>query len=140
MRLLRKYNVALVVADTAGKWPYCEDVTADFMYLSLHGEEELYASGYTDASLDRWAERIRAWSAGDEPVAARRITDSAPPKLKSRDVYCYFDNDIKVHAPFDARRLLERLSIAGALPPFTWQGVPRQRVELNPYRIFKPSR
>ena len=39
--------VALVVADTAGKWPYLEDVTSGFMYLRLHGDRELYASGYT---------------------------------------------------------------------------------------------
>ena len=31
--LLRSRNIALVVADTAGRWPLLEDVTADFMYL-----------------------------------------------------------------------------------------------------------
>lgn len=106
--LLRKYKVALVVADTAGKWPYREDVTGDFMYLRLHGDEELYASGYTEAALDRWAARIRAWSVGSEPKDAQRISSHAMPK-RSRDIYCYFDNDIKVKAPFDARRLLEKL-------------------------------
>lgn len=59
VRLLRKYQVALVVADTAGKWPYCEDITLDFLYLRLHGDKTLYASGYSEAALDRWAERIR---------------------------------------------------------------------------------
>ncbi|WP_256677013.1 DUF72 domain-containing protein, partial [Pseudomonas sp. PICF6] len=43
--LLKRYDVALVIADTAGKWPYREDVTSDFVYLRLHGAEELYASG-----------------------------------------------------------------------------------------------
>lgn len=86
--LLRKYKVALVVADTAGKWPHFEDVTADFVYIRLHGEHELYASGYDDASLERWAARIRAWA-------------------EHGDVVCYFDNDIKVRAPFDAKRLIE---------------------------------
>ncbi len=105
VRLLRKYKVALVVADTAGKWPGYEDVTAGFMYLRLHGEKELYASGYTPESLDRWAARIRAWSSGSQPEDARLITGSAPPKRASRDIYCYFDNDIKVHAPFDAHNL-----------------------------------
>ncbi|HYU12645.1 MAG TPA: DUF72 domain-containing protein, partial [Stellaceae bacterium] len=55
-RLLRRHNIALVFAD-AVDWPYAEDVTADFLYLWLHGSEELYASGYDDAALDRWAER-----------------------------------------------------------------------------------
>jgi uncharacterized protein YecE (DUF72 family) len=109
--LLRKYKVALVVADTAGKWPYCEDVTADFMYLRLHGDKELYASGYTDEALDRWAARIRAWTTGGQPDDAHLITDKAPPKRATRDLFCYFDNDIKVRAPFDARRLMEMLGL-----------------------------
>lgn len=110
--LLRKYKVALVVADTAGKWPYREDVTADFMYLRLHGDKELYASGYSDAALARWAARIRAWSSGGQPDDARLISAKAPPRRASRDLFCYFDNDIKVHAPFDARRLIELLGLA----------------------------
>ena len=62
IHLLRRHNVALVVADTVGKWPYLEDVTADFMYLRLHGDAELYVSGYSDHALARWAQRIRRWS------------------------------------------------------------------------------
>ena len=109
--LLRKYKVALVVADTARTWPYYEDVCADFMYLRLHGDKELYASGYSDEALDRWAQRIRAWSAGSQPDDARLISGKAGPKKASRDVFCYFDNDIKVKAPFDARRLIEKLGL-----------------------------
>jgi uncharacterized protein YecE (DUF72 family) len=107
--LLRKHKVALVVADSAGKWPDYEDVAADFMYLRLHGAEELYASGYNDAALDRWAARIKAWAGGSQPPDARLISQAAPPRRASRDIYCYFDNDIKVHAPFDAQRLIARL-------------------------------
>ena len=111
VKMLRKYKVAVVVADTAGKWPYFEDVTADFMYLRLHGEKELYASGYTDEALDRWADRIRAWSTGSQPKDARTISELAPPRRASRDIFCYFDNDIKVHAPYDAHRLMVRLGL-----------------------------
>jgi len=110
--LLRKYNVAMVVADTAGKWPNYEDVTADFMYLRLHGDKELYASGYTDEALDKWAARIQAWSSGAQPADARLISSKAAPKRAHRDLFCYFDNDIKVRAPFDARRLIEKLGLA----------------------------
>lgn len=109
--MLRKYKVAMVVADTAGKWPNYEDVTADFMYLRLHGDEELYASGYSDAALDRWAERIRGWTSGKQPIDARLISSKPAPRKAKRDLYCYFDNDIKVHAPFDAKRLMERLGL-----------------------------
>ena len=107
--MLRKHHIALVVADTAGKWPLCEDVTADFMYLRLHGDKEIYASGYSDEALDDWARRIRAWARGGQPRGARRISSEAPPRRSSRDVYCYFDNDVKVKAPFDAALLMRRL-------------------------------
>jgi uncharacterized protein YecE (DUF72 family) len=80
------------------------------MYLRLHGEKELYASGYTPASLERWAGRIRAWAGGGQPGDAKLIADTAPPRRASRDVYCYFDNDVKVHAPFDAQSLAARLA------------------------------
>jgi uncharacterized protein YecE (DUF72 family) len=141
---LRRHNVALVVADTAGKWPYVEDVTADFMYLRLHGDKELYASGYTDAALDEWTRRIRAWSRGREPRGARRIGPASPDVAGSRDVYCYFDNDIKVRAPFDADRLMQKLALARADPEFVF---PHRRVLRNirpvkplpPFRWLRPK-
>jgi uncharacterized protein YecE (DUF72 family) len=124
--LLRKHNVALVAADTAGKWPMLFDVTADFVYARLHGAEALYASGYTDDALDDWAEAVHAWSAGrDAPILpasarrprsrsaiapARRIGPAAR-KRRRRDVFVYFDNDIKVRAPFDAARLAFKLGV-----------------------------
>ncbi|AEK61202.1 DUF72 domain-containing protein [Collimonas fungivorans] len=115
--LLRKYRVALVVADAAGKWPYREDVTADFMYLRLHGEKELYSGGYTEEAIERWAERIRAWSKGAQPREGKLISVTAPPQRASRDIYCYFDNDVKVKAPFDARRLIDKLGLELDLAP-----------------------
>jgi uncharacterized protein YecE (DUF72 family) len=110
-RLLRKYRVALVVADTAGKWPLVEDVTSDFLYVRLHGDTELYSSGYTPEALDEWARRIRAWLAGGEVADARKIEPARPAaaRRRGRDVYVYFDNDVKVHAPFDAKALIERV-------------------------------
>jgi uncharacterized protein YecE (DUF72 family) len=109
--LLRKYKVALVVADTAGKWPYMEDVTADFMYVRLHGDAELYASGYSDDALAHWAERIRAWTTGRQPKDAHLVSSKPAPRRASRDVYCFFDNDIKVHAPCDAQKLMKLLGL-----------------------------
>jgi uncharacterized protein YecE (DUF72 family) len=112
IRLLRRYNTALVIADTAGKWPYREDITSDFVYLRLHGAEELYASGYTTQALNRWGERIEAWYHGRQPSDPQLIAPRQKPRArKSREVFCYFDNDIKVRAPFDARRLLERFDL-----------------------------
>jgi uncharacterized protein YecE (DUF72 family) len=111
--LLRRHDAAFVLADTAGHWPYAEDLTADFVYIRLHGAEELYASGYDDGALDWWAERIRAWSAGGQPPDPVLIEGERRPRRRKRDVYVYFDNDAKVRAPFDARRLAERLAPRG---------------------------
>jgi uncharacterized protein YecE (DUF72 family) len=99
--ILRAHGMALVLADTAGRFPYAEELTADFVYVRLHGSQQLYVSGYTDEELDAWAAKIRRWR------GARR---------GGRDVYVYFDNDAKVHAPFDALRLAERLAVSRAAP------------------------
>lgn len=109
--LLRKYKVALVVADTAGKWPYREDLTGDFVYIRLHGAEQLYTSGYTDEALDNWCQRIMSWSQGKQPADAHLISKAKPAARNARDIYCYFDNDVKVRAPYDARQLLRRLGL-----------------------------
>lgn len=108
MELLRHHNAALVFSDSSGDWPYAEDVTAGFLYLRLHGAEELYASGYDDAALEHWSQRIKAWHEGGEPADAQRIGRRAA-RRSQRDVYVYFDNDRKVRAPFDALRLIERV-------------------------------
>jgi uncharacterized protein YecE (DUF72 family) len=120
VELLRRHNVALVVADTAGKWPFMEDVTADFVYARLHGDEVLYVSGYSDAALDQWAARVRAWQAGGELPQARRVGPPARNRAGGRDVYVYFDNDVKVRAPFDAMGLARRVGLewnAGVIAP-----------------------
>jgi uncharacterized protein YecE (DUF72 family) len=87
--LLREYGVGFVIADTAGKFPYAETVTSRFVYVRLHGSRQLYTSDYTDSELAEWAARIERW------------------RSNGLDVYVYFDNDAKVHAPFDALRLRE---------------------------------
>jgi len=97
LALLRRHGIALVVADSAGKFPRFEQRTAGFMYLRLHGDEQLYVSGYSASALARWERKIRRW-AGDG------------------DVYCYFDNDAKVHAPFDALALMQWLGLADDVP------------------------
>ncbi|WP_426399614.1 DUF72 domain-containing protein [Ralstonia sp. R-29] len=107
--LLRQHGVALVVSHAVADWPYLEDVTSDFVYLRLHGADALYSGAYSDDALDHWAARIRQWASGSEPADAQRA--GAPTRQHiPRDVYCYFDNDKKVQAPFDAHRLLERLA------------------------------
>jgi len=116
IELLRKYDVALVCADTPD-WPRMMDLTSDFVYCRLHGSEKLYVSGYDDASLDAWKERVVAWAQGKEPDDAERVIEKAGPKRAARDVFVYFDNDAKVKAPVDAQSLMKRVDkILGNVP------------------------
>lgn len=108
IKLLRKHRVGLVVADTVD-WPLLMDVTSDFVYCRLHGSEELYASGYDDAALDRWASRVAAWARGREHKDVTRVVEKPDRKRATRDVFVYFDNDKKVRAPFDARSLIRKI-------------------------------
>jgi uncharacterized protein YecE (DUF72 family) len=91
--LLREHDIALVVADNPGKWPIIEEITSDFMYVRLHGHEQLYASGYSDPELDEWAAKMSSWVE------------------QNQDVYVYCDNDAKVRAPYDAMGLMQRLGL-----------------------------
>jgi uncharacterized protein YecE (DUF72 family) len=109
-RLLRRHRVALVCADTV-EWPRLMDVTADFIYCRLHGDKQLYASGYSAQALSRWAKRIAAWHAGGESPDGDRLSPRPGPKRKSRDVFVFFDNDMKVRAPFDAQTLQKKLGL-----------------------------
>jgi uncharacterized protein YecE (DUF72 family) len=112
IELLRDCKVALVIAETARRWPMTHDITANFVYMRLHGDKELYRSGYGDKALDRWARRIRAWSKGSEPDDAQKVIDKKPPAARERDVYCFFDNtDVKLRAPADAQTLLRKLGL-----------------------------
>jgi uncharacterized protein YecE (DUF72 family) len=89
--LLRTHGVGLVVTHGDESWPLLEEVTADVMYVRLHGSPDVYASGYSDEELAGWAAKIRTWS-------------------NSADVYVYFDNDARGHAPWDAQRLAALLA------------------------------
>jgi uncharacterized protein YecE (DUF72 family) len=88
--LLREFNIALCMADTAGRYPSCEAITADFIYIRLHGSRKLYASKYSDKELRTWAKKVKAWN---------------------KDAFIYFDNDFKGHAVINAKRLKEILGV-----------------------------
>jgi len=98
VQLLREHDIGLVVADTAGKWPKMFHVTSDFVYVRLHGDIKIYVSGYSERALASWARRIRNWD------------------KDGRDVYVYFDNDVKVKAPFDALNLMRKLGLDWGRP------------------------
>jgi uncharacterized protein YecE (DUF72 family) len=84
---LEAHGVALVIAHSGGQFPYGEHVTAPFVYLRFHGPGELYASGYDEATLAEYADKISNWL--DE----------------GRDVWAFFNNTAGDAAPQDAQRL-----------------------------------
>jgi len=88
--LFKKYGIALCISDTPC-YPYAEEVTAEFVYVRLHGHEQLYASNYSDQQLEEWANRIKHWNE------------------KGMDVYVYFDNDANAYAVKNALKLKELL-------------------------------
>jgi uncharacterized protein YecE (DUF72 family) len=91
--LMREHDISCVVADTAQKFPMAIQQTSDFVYVRLHGDTELYTSGYSPKALDKWADKCRRWA-------------------DDGDVYVYFDNDAKGHAPHDAVGLMDRVDPA----------------------------
>ena len=92
-----EHGTLTLVADTAGLYPYLDAVTSPVVYVRLHGDTELYVSGYGEEALQDWAGRVRCWA-------------------QQADVYVYFDNDAKVHAPHDAMRLAQILREADGIP------------------------
>ncbi len=85
--LLKEYNVALCISDTANRYPsLIERLTADFFYIRLHGSKTLYRSCYTLKELEEWAEKIRGWNIPG---------------------FIYFDNDAEAYATTNAKQLLK---------------------------------
>ncbi len=87
--LLAERSIAWVVADSGDRFVSREAVTADFVYLRLHGPEELYSSRYTEEQLHAYADKAAGWLA------------------TGHDVWAMFNNDYQAHAVHNARRLRE---------------------------------
>jgi len=84
-KLLKKNRVAWVIADSPS-FPKAEKVTADFVYIRMHGSKVLFSSKYTKKELKDLAEKIKKWS-------------------KNKDIFVYFNNDAYGHAIENARTL-----------------------------------
>ncbi|KXK05649.1 MAG: hypothetical protein UZ03_NOB001000781 [Nitrospira sp. OLB3] len=84
--LLERHRVSFCIFELGGlRSP--APVTADHVYLRLHGPGEKYQGSYAPAALAAWAGRIRQWSKAGLAV------------------YCYFDNDQAAYAVQNARAL-----------------------------------
>ena len=94
LQLLSDYGISFVVADSGNRFPYHEAVTADFVYMRLHGPEKLYASGYHDADLFKFAEKILIWL------------------NEKLEVWVFFNNDFGGFAVKNAMKLNEIIESA----------------------------
>lgn len=110
IELLRSHGVALVFAHSGLKSPYSEDLTADFVYARMHGQEKKYSKGYPPQTLSWWAKRVTSWTQGKQPTDAECISNEKPKSTK-RDAFIYFDTEVKQYAPQDALRLSHLLKI-----------------------------
>ena len=92
LAMLKARNIALCISDhhhAPAPW----EATADFIYLRGHGPGGRYHGRYGETALKKWVTHIRRWR-------------------KDRDVFAYFDNDIKSAAPKDAEQLIGLLGEA----------------------------
>jgi len=85
--VLAKHRVANCISD-AGTWKRWDAVTADLVYVRLHGTPHTYWSGYDAEALQQWAAKVCRWQA------------------EGREVHVYFDNDAQGRAPHDAETLM----------------------------------
>ncbi|SHF16788.1 Uncharacterized conserved protein YecE, DUF72 family [Kaistia soli DSM 19436] len=105
--LARQYGVAIVLADS-DHFPMIADPTADFVYARLQAASEDEAVGYSDAALDQWLDRAKAFAEGGFPEDLPRLSDHTIVK-GGRDVFIYMINGFKPKAPAAAMALIERL-------------------------------
>ena len=105
--LARKHNVAVITAGDS-KFPQISDPTADFVYLRIMGTDEKHKKGYSEAELDAWAARAKAYASGGVPDDLKTASDKAA-KAEPRDVYLYVISGHKELNPAAAMALIERL-------------------------------
>lgn len=87
LALLTRHNAAFCIYDF-DRFLSPKEITADFVYVRLHGPDGPYQGSYDAHTLSDWAEALRNWS------------------RPGRDIHCYFDNDHNGYAAKNARRLL----------------------------------
>ncbi|KPV39117.1 hypothetical protein AN478_12525 [Thiohalorhabdus denitrificans] len=94
--LLREHNAGFCIYDLSGtECPL--QVTADFVYVRLHGPAGAYAGTYDDEALRQWAGRLHEW------------------QVRGLEGYVFFDNDEAGYAALDAERLRELVTTPRAV-------------------------
>jgi uncharacterized protein YecE (DUF72 family) len=112
VEIAHKHGAAIVLAGDS-KFPEIAGVTAPFVYLRLMGSKPTPKQGYSNAALDLWAERAKAFAEGKMPDGLAPIVE--PDRPEPRDVYVYFIAGHKAHNPAAAQALIRRVEgAAGA--------------------------
>ena len=106
--MARAANVAIVIAEH-DSYPQIADLSADFVYARLQCAREEEPNGYAEAALDRWAEVVKGWAAGESPAGLEHVSD-APAEARPRDVFAFFISGAKERNPLAAMALRERLA------------------------------
>lgn len=88
LALLADHGMSLCLSDHASA-PAPREATADWVYIRNHGPTGRYHGNYSEDALADWADDIARW------------------REEGRDIWCFFDNDVKSAAPADAAKLLE---------------------------------
>ena len=89
--LLARHNVSCCIYELEGYvTPY--EITADYIYVRLHGPGDAYQGRYSNKALSDWAGMMKQWA------------------QTGKTVYCYFNNDQLGYAVKNAGRLREILS------------------------------
>jgi uncharacterized protein YecE (DUF72 family) len=91
IKLLKAHNCAFCIYELNGFITALE-VTADFVYVRLHGPGAKYQGSYSSQTLKQWARRCQQWL------------------RQEKDVFVYFDNDQAGYAAFNAQTLLKLLA------------------------------
>ncbi|HEX3915465.1 MAG TPA: DUF72 domain-containing protein [Steroidobacteraceae bacterium] len=106
--LARKHGVAVVIAGDSS-YPQIADPTAPFVYARIMGTTAAEPSGYSAASLERWAARAAAWAAGGIPDDLEYV-DPLTGNDEPRDVFLYVISGHKVRNPAAAMSLIKRIA------------------------------
>jgi uncharacterized protein YecE (DUF72 family) len=89
-QILRTYGAAFCIYELAGRVSP-KEVTADFVYIRLHGPGGAYQGRYPRETLASWAQDISRWAG------------------QGKEVFCYFDNDEAGFAALNALELQDML-------------------------------
>lgn len=93
IKLMKRFKISFVIADSGGRFPMVEEVTARDIYIRFHGPDGSYATSYDPDILQLYADKCLDWAD------------------RGHRIWVFFNNDIHGYAPENARMLKKFLSL-----------------------------